>query len=243
METYNIFLDYYDKIVRWINSPLEEEVDFLDTLIKKHNYNSKTILETACWTWVVAREFQNIWYDITWLDINQNMLKKAQNLISKDKLILWDMTNFDLKQKFDVVLCNYNSICHLLNWEDWVKFFEMANNHLDKDGIFIFDINTIFEFENITREFAQFYNFWDDVVCLEMEKENNIYKWIIKIFKKIDDGKYELIVENVKEVSFDINEIKKELKNKWFKIMETLDFHYWNVNSKSERVYFVCKKR
>ena len=243
METYNIFLDYYDKIVRWINSPLEEEVDFLDTLIKKHNYNSKTILETACWTWVVAREFQNIWYDITWLDINENMLKKAQNLISKDKLILWDMTNFDLKQKFDVVLCNYNSICHLLNWEDWVKFFEMANNHLDKDGIFIFDINTIFEFENITREFSQFYNFWDDVVCLEMEKENNIYKWIIKIFKKIDDGKYELIVETVKEISFDINEIKKELKNKWFKIMETLDFHYWNVNSKSERVYFVCKKR
>ena len=69
------------------------------------------------------------------------------------------MTNFDLKQKFDVVLCNYNSICHLLNWADWVNFFEMANNHLDKDGIFIFDINTIFEFENITREFAQFYNF------------------------------------------------------------------------------------
>ena len=37
METYNIFLEYYDKIVRWINSPLDEEVGFLDDLIQKYN--------------------------------------------------------------------------------------------------------------------------------------------------------------------------------------------------------------
>ena len=29
MKTYDKFLDYYDEIVRWINSSLEDEIDFL----------------------------------------------------------------------------------------------------------------------------------------------------------------------------------------------------------------------
>ena len=245
MESYNVFLDYYDKIVRWINSPLDEEVDFLNTLIKKYNTNAKNILETACWTWFVAKEFKKIWYEITWLDISEKMISKAIELdnLKKENLVLADMTNFDLQKTFDVVLCNYNSICHLLTWQDWQKFFEMAYKHLNENGIFIFDINTLFEFENITREFAQFYNFWDDSVCLEMFKKDWFYEWIIKIFKKATDGRYDLIVENVKENSFPIHMIKKELKSKWFKVTEILDFHYWEVNDDSERVYFVCEKK
>lgn len=245
MESYNVFLDYYDKIVRWINSPLDEEVDFLNTLIKKYNPNAKNLLETACWTGVVAKEFKKIWYEITWLDISEKMLSKAIELdnLKKENLVLADMTNFDLQKTFDVVLCNYNSICHLLTWQDWQKFFEMTYNHLNENGVFIFDINTLFEFENITREFAQFYNFWDDSVCLEMFKKDWFYEWIIKIFKKATDGRYDLIVENVKENSFPIHMIKKELKSKWFKVTEILDFHYWEVNDESERVYFVCEKK
>ena len=67
MESYNVFLDYYDKIVRWINSPLDEEVDFLNTLIKKYNPTAKNILETACWTGVVAKEFKKIWWGWHWI--------------------------------------------------------------------------------------------------------------------------------------------------------------------------------
>ena len=153
------------------------------------------------------------------------------------------MTNFDLQKTFDVVLCNYNSICHLLEWKDWQNFFKMAYNHLNQNWIFIFDINTLFEFENITKEFAQFYNFWEDSVCLEMFKKDWIYEWIIKIFKKSTDGRYDLIVENVKENSFPIHLIKKELKQKWFKVEELLDFHYGDVVEESERVYFICIKK
>ena len=139
MESYNVFLDYYDKIVRWINSPLDEEVDFLNTLIKKYNPNAKNILETACWTGVVAKEFKKIWYEITWLDISEKMISKAIELdnLKKENLVLADMTNFDLQKTFDVVLCNYNSICHLLTWQDWQKFFEMAYKHLTK-MVFLF---------------------------------------------------------------------------------------------------------
>ena len=36
---------------------------------------------------------------------------------------------------------------------------------------------------------------------------------------------------------------KKELKDKWFKILEMIDYHYGEVTAQSERVYFICKKK
>ena len=109
METYNIFLEYYDKIVRWINSPLDEEVAFLDELIQKYNPTERkniSILETACGTGIVAKEFQKLWYKITGLDINTRMLDKAKENIWEENLVLWDMTDFELNKNFNVVLCN-----------------------------------------------------------------------------------------------------------------------------------------
>ena len=243
MNTYNIFLDYYDRIVRQINSPLEDEVDFLEKdCIKKYHPKVKTILETACWTWVVALELQKKWFLVTWLDINEKMLERAWKIINEKNLVLWNMTNFDLKKKFDVVLCNYNSICHLLKWKEWQSFFDMSYNHLHNDWLLIFDINTLYEFESITRDFAQFYNFGDDSVCMEMFKKNDYFQWLIKIFKKEENKKYDLIEEVVNENSFEIVRIKNELKLKWFEILEIVDFHYWEVSEISERVYFICKK-
>jgi hypothetical protein len=52
-----------------------------------------------------------------------------------------------------------------------------------------------------------------------------------------------LIQEYVRENSFPINKIKKELKDKWFKILEMVDYHYGEVTAESERVYFICKKK
>ena len=244
MKTYDIFLEYYDRIVRSTNNPLEDEVEFLvEDCIKQHKPETKTILETACGTWEVARELISRKHKVTGLDISEKMLKKAEENIDKKNLVLADMTNFDLDKTFDAVLCNYNSICHLLKWEQWQAFFKMTSNHLEKDWLFVFDINTLFEFDSITSDFAQFYNFDDDTVCLEMQKKDWIYEWLVKIFKKSSEGKFDLIEEVVRENSFPINKIKKELKEQGFKILEMIDYHYGEVTAKSERVYFICKKK
>ncbi|PZM85582.1 hypothetical protein DLH72_01925 [Candidatus Gracilibacteria bacterium] len=252
MKTYEKFLEYYDEIVRGMNSSLEDEIDFLKyDVIENYLSETKNILELACGTGTVAKELIKSGFSYTGLDINQNMLAKAEknlNSLNKGntdgfKLILGDMTNFDLKKEFDLILCNYNSICHLLSWEDWQKFFKNSYNHLKKGGLLVFDINTIFEFENITRDFAQFYNFGENTVCLEMFKKGKVYEWLIKIFEKQDSGDYKLFEEVVREVSFPINAIKKELQKNNFEILEIIDYHYGQLTDQSERVYFICKKK
>lgn len=265
MSTYNFFTHYYDDIVRGEWYDLSEEVEMLhDFIVKYGHFREKpiSILELACWTWVVARELSQKGYDIYWLDISEEMLSIAEDNIWYDRCILWDMTKFDLNRQFDVILCNYNSICHLLCFKEWQKLFMQTLKHLKKWWLFIFDINTVEEFENITRDFKYFYNFIDkdtllkDTVCLEMKKkefdDKNLHKlhapkwyyynWIIKIFKQHDDKSYDLIEEEIWENSFEIEKIKQELEEFWFKILHLEDFHKWIVDDESERVYFINRK-
>jgi len=261
MQTYNKFVEYYDRIVRWINSPIHEEVEYINNIIKKHNPKAKSIFEFACGTGILAKELITLWYNLIGLDISENMLYKAKQNIWKHNTIHWDMTKYNLEKEFDIVLCNYNSICHLLDFEDWKKTFINAYNHLNKWGLFIFDINTIWEFESITEDFSWFYNFQEDSVCLEMVKRfehdpDSYYKWthyewLIKIFKRLwkvvdkDWNKeYSLIEEVVRENSFKISDIKIELELAWFSILKVEDFHTWEEGGEdSERVYFICKKK
>ncbi len=255
MKTYDFFVDYYDEIIRWNWYSLNDEVSLIDELITKFSFWWIDILELAVWTWVIANELEKLWYNVVWLDISEKMLEKAKQNIKKENLILWDMRNFDLNKKFDVILCNNNSINHLLKKEDWEKMFIQSYKHLKKWWLLIFDILTIFEFENITRDFRWFFDVWKDTICLEMFKKespfsdswkNFIYEWLIKMFifqeDKYEKDKYKLIKEVVRENSFEIEEIKEMLKKYDFEVLHLEDYHKEIVDEESERVYFVAKR-
>ena len=240
--TYNFFTKYYDNIIRGNWYSLSDEVDLIQELIVQYWNQGKTILEFACGTWVVARELQKKWYEVFGIDLSETMLEKAKKNMWTKNCELWDMTTLKIWRKFDIVLCNYNSICHLTSWEQWQEFFQNAHLHLEKWGILIFDINTVSEFENIARDFAQFYNIWNDTVCLEMQKRRGLYHWIVKMFIKNDAGNYSLETETIPELSFEISEIQTELETQWFSVVHLEDFHKWTVDTESERVYFIAKK-
>ena len=154
IETYNKFVDYYDEIIRWEWYSLDDEVFFINELIENNApqpplEGAISILEFACGTWTIAKELEKKWYNIFWVDLSEQMIEKCDD---NKKFIVWDMTSINLEKQYDVILCNFNSICHLNSWEDWQKFFKNSHKHLKKWWILIFDILTIFEFENITRD-------------------------------------------------------------------------------------------
>ena len=239
---YNFFTKYYDEIIRWNGYSLSDEVDLILEFIEKYWNWEKTVLEFACGTGVIARELQKKSFEVYGVDMSETMLRKAEKNMWKQNVTLWDMTSIDLWKKYDVVLCNYNSICHLTSWESWQDFFQNAQRHVNKGGILIFDINTVSEFESITQDFAQFYNIWNDTVCLEMEKRKRLYHWIVKMFIKNDSWDYTLETEKISELSFEIEDIQSELEKQWFSTLHLEDFHKWKVDETSERVYFIAKK-
>lgn len=61
------------------------------------------------------------------------------------------MANFELDKKFDVILCIFDSINHLVDFEQWELTFDSVKAHLNDDGVFIVDINTVYKMERILR--------------------------------------------------------------------------------------------
>ncbi len=239
LQTYNRFPDYYDEIIRGNWYDIDSEVLFLDETMQKF-WSWKEILEFACGTWTIAKELIKKWYTVTWVDLSEQMINKAWEWDFQ----VWDMTSINLNREFDIVLCTYNSVCHLKDLEAWKDFFQNAYKHLNKDWILIFDILTLFEFENISRDFKWFFNVRWDTLCLEMFKQwdEDIFKWLIKMFVSSWKNNFELVEEEIREISFSIEKIKKELEWVWFEIQHLEDFHFGEVTAESERVYFVAKK-
>src|SRR5437588_3219313 len=114
---------------------------YLRALIRRHAPGARTVLELGCGTGSILRQ---LWthYEVTGVDLSEEMLERAAKKTPGIPLFRADMRTFDLGERFDVVLCVYDSINHLLRFDDWKAVFAGAHKHLNENGVFIFDINT-----------------------------------------------------------------------------------------------------
>jgi hypothetical protein len=53
------------------------------------------------------------------------------------------MSSFDLGERFDAVICVFDTINHLERFDLWLATFERAAAHLAEGGLFAFDVNTL----------------------------------------------------------------------------------------------------
>jgi SAM-dependent methyltransferase len=113
-----------------------EEAEFLTNLIKSYmSYPPQTMLHLGCGgghiDMTLKRHFQ-----VTGVDISENMLGLARKLNPENKYVIGDMRDARLKDKFDVVLL-YDGIDYMTSEKDLKAAFETASEHLNNDGILL----------------------------------------------------------------------------------------------------------
>lgn len=112
--------------------------DKLYAIIKKHNPNAKTILDTACGTGKHIEKL-NKYLEAEGLDISSELLEIAKQRCPLNKFHKADIINFDLKKKYDVVTCLFSSIAYVKTSENLYKAIECMTNHLSENGILIIE--------------------------------------------------------------------------------------------------------
>ena len=137
----NIYSLYYDLL--YSDKNYAGEVDYIIKLIKENSNEAKTLLDMGSGTGKHAELFCNNGYIVHGIDLSEDMLKIAKNRIKdkEDKLSFSHskIQELDLNKKFDVVVSLFHVMCYQNSNNDLIKAFEVAKNHLKKDGIFIFD--------------------------------------------------------------------------------------------------------
>ncbi len=113
----------------------EEGQAIFDKIIEYAAIETNSLLNLGCgggnMDWFLKREFQ-----ITGVDLSENMLTIARKLNPEIEYIKGDMRDIRLDKKFDAVMI-HDSINHILTLKDLKKVFDTAYYHLKKDGLVI----------------------------------------------------------------------------------------------------------
>lgn len=143
MNVFKEYSEYYDLLYKDKDYP--EEVNYLNGLIKKNNPEARTILNLGCGTGKHDFLLTDIGFLVSGVDISPDMVSVARSKLEgcsldhPPKFYHGDVRNFRLSEKFDVVVSLFHVMSYQTTNEDVERTFLTAYEHLNENGIFIFD--------------------------------------------------------------------------------------------------------
>lgn len=239
----------YDKLNADVS--YSELADFLTNKTEKY-YGKKPslILDLACGTGKLTRELARRGYDMTGIDLSEDMLMVAnENSASEGLDILYlcqDMTEFELYGTVDAVYCCFDSLNYLTRPGELSKCFSLVHNYLFPDGIFIFDMNTPYKFENVYADNSYILEA-DGVFCgwqNYYNKNSKMCDFYLTFFEEQPDGSYLRSDEAQRERCYSEKSILKALKDNGFELIEILGEDKKSAPADTdERRYFVARAK
>ncbi|CAG8809720.1 9217_t:CDS:1, partial [Racocetra fulgida] len=120
----------------------DDDLETVLTILKNNKISPCSLLELGVGTGLMADFMTSHGYMCCGVDSSPEMLAKARQRNDNIRLLLSDMLTVDLKEKFSLILCVFDTINHLASLADWESLFEVVLRHMTPDGTFLFDFNT-----------------------------------------------------------------------------------------------------
>ncbi len=210
------------------------------------------VLDLACGTGRMTCEMANRGYDMIGVDGSVDMLSEAYSKETRGILYLCqDMRELELYGTVGATICCLDSLNYLINDGELERVFSLVHNYSDPDALFLFDVNSVYKFENIYADnsyilegenedggaiFCGWQNFYD--------KNSRTCNFYLSVFEEGENGEYYRADEEQKERCYTVDEIKNALKDSGFELIDIFgDTDFSSVNDKSERLYFVARAK
>ena len=204
------------------------------------------VLDLACGTGNITLPLSKRGYDMIGVDMSYDMLNCAMSKKGSDK-VLWlcqDMRAFELYGTVKATVCCLDSINYLTGRKGLDKCFSLVHNYLDPNGIFLFDVNTPYKFENIYSD-NHYVLESDGILCAWKncyDKKSGLCDFELSFFYENDDGAYSRFDELQRERCWSIKTLKNSLISNGFEIISvSSDLDGSILNDKSERAFFICR--
>lgn len=251
MEAYSAFAEIYDEFMDDI--PYEKWCEFITDLLKKGKITDGIVCELGCGTGVMTRLLAEQGFDMIGIDLSYEMLQKAREH-ENDKEILYlnqDMREFELFGTVSAIVSVCDSMNYILSSGDLVRVFKNANNYLEKDGLFIFDMKTEHFYKNVLGDGVQVENAEDATLIWEnyFDEENKIHAYELTMFFPVSAGEsgsgnlYEKFTEYHEQRAYSIDEVKEAIHTGGMELVGIYDEKTHQApNDNSERVFFVVKE-
>lgn len=247
MEAYTGFAQVYDTFMD--NVPYEEWTDYYKEILREHGIMDGIVLDLGCGTGSMTELLAEQGYDMIGVDNSEEMLDLAMEkraASGQDILyLLQDMRKFELYGTVRAVISACDSVNYLTEPGDLVKVFSLVNNYLDPGGIFIFDLNTVYKYQEILgeqtiaedREECSF--IWDNFY----DEEEMINEYDLTVFVQEEGDLFRRYCETHYQRAYLLETVRALIEKAGMEVLAIYDaFTYNKPKPDSERVYFVARE-
>lgn len=247
-EKYSALARIYDTLM--YDVPYQQWAEYLEKLLQNNGVKSGSrILEYACGTGNLTTLFAQKGYMLTAVDVSEEMLFQAQEKTRKKALsvtyVCADMCEFQLNKPVSAIVCACDGVNYILNKKDLVNFFECAYKNLADDGVFLFDVSSVYKLKHILGD--EFYYddgetetyFWQN----HYDNENETVHMDLTLF--LSDGSvYERCDETHIQRAWEEKILKDALMQVGFENIEVYGFLTEETSkAEDERIQLVAIKK
>lgn len=244
---YNDFAAVYDSLMSEIN--YDEWADYLHRQFLNMAEEPKKIIEFGCGTGNITTRLAKKGYDMTAVDISEEMLTVADEKADQQHLNVrfykGDMSNFAIAEQFDAVISACDSVNYLESLEDVAGFVQGAYEALKPGGELLFDMNTVSKFKNVIGDNTFIYDVEDAYCVWENDPvfAQDKIKYNLTFFVKGEDGRYDRFEEQQVQYIYLAGDIYRLLKQTGFKDIKIFNFGTFLAGSdENDRLQFSAKK-
>lgn len=219
-------------------------------LIELINKNPKGIklLDAGCGTGTISNLMAKQGFTVTGVDSSTAMLNMAWKHVKPQlQFVHQNIQQLNLSREYDVVISTCDVFNYITTEKELLKTLARIYDHLDYDGVFLFDISSYNKLKNFlgNNNFSDITNdvgyIWDNF----FDDESNILNMQITFFMPYEEtGLYYRCDEEHFQRAWSITEIVAALVETGFKSIKAYDaFTFDPPTESSDRIQFVAYKK
>lgn len=243
---YNDFACIYDELTK--NADYEGRTRYMCSLFEKFDRMPTLLLDLACGTGEFSNLFAKRGVSVIGVDVSYDMLSVAREKSAEaetDILYLCqDAAELDLYGTVDGAICCLDSLNHITDYNKFCKALSRVSLFLEKDRLFIFDVNTPYKHKQIlgnntfVLENENVYCVWQN----EYYEKNDTVEITLDFFTP-DGDVYYRTSENFCERAYTAGEIQTALNEAGLKIEAVYEEMTQNSpTDTTQRVVYVTRK-
>jgi len=246
--SYQQFAYLYDELMQ--DAPYGEWVKFVKEKQVKYGLEGKKLLDLGCGTGELSIRFAKEGYAVTGVDLSTDMLAVAQAKAGEASVMIpfyeQDMSELEMPDEYDIIGIFCDSINYLQSEEEVVQTFLHVHTHLHKDGIFLFDVHSLYKvnhiflnysFGNAEEHLSYIWNSFPGDVPNSVEHELTFFIHDEKT------NKYNRFDELHYQITYSIEQYEKWLSQAGFELLEVCADFDSVPEKKSERIFFIARKK
>ena len=244
MSDYSIFAKHYDTLMGNVN--YSHRAEHILKLFKKYDRTPTLMLDLGCGTGGFTREFAKKGISMICVEPSIDMLSiaKAKDSIGDILYLCQSGQEMDLYGTVDGVVCCMDTVNHITDKRDLKAVFSKVSLFLEKDRLFIFDVNTLYKQKKILGDNTFVYetdfvtcvwqNFYDSKrACTDMKLD----------FFTLNGELYEKSTEYITERVYSKKELSDMLNNAGLKLEAVLGENSFSPPTKtSQRNIYITRK-